>query len=349
MKAAKDLIQVLHNPAADSLPDTAELWLRALGQATLVRQDGREPGRTRVVCTLLHGNELSGVRAVHRWLKEGQPPRCNTLFFIMAVTVALAEPCFSLRQLPGQRDMNRCFLPPYEDEPGRLVQRMLQLMWAETPEAVIDFHNTSGASPAFGVATHEDPAHESLLALFTPHLVITDLRLGALMELSDSRCPVVTIECGGLKDPAADEMAWAGLQKYLLRNDVLQPEPGQHIDLYHHPVRLELQPEAVLAFADQPVLGADLTIPLGLERYNFDLVERGTFIGWLSPHRGTRNLRLHNSVGDNLLKDYFEQHGNGLFTAQRLKLFMITSNPTIAASDCLLYAAPEREHTLLDT
>ncbi len=347
MSLAGTHLHQLENLSADSLPEQPLHWLEQLPGATLIRQSGAGAGPPRVVCTLLHGNELSGVKAVHRWLRSGQTPRFETLFLVLGVRTSLTEPRYKLRQLPGERDLNRCFLPPFEDRPGLLAEQVLALLRAECPESLLDIHNTSGNSPAFGVATHEDPAHEALLSLFASHLVVTDLRLGALMELSDRHCPIVTIECGGLTDPKADEVAWRGLQRYLLQEDVLTPETGLQIDLYHHPVRLELRADCVLAVANQPVLGADLTIPKDLDKYNFGEVEQGLPIGWVASENALRRLKLHNKDGEDQMARYFRCCGNHLVTAQRLKLFMVTTNPTIAASDCLLYAALEREHTRL--
>jgi len=349
MSLAGTHLHQLDYPAADSLPDEPLRWLDQLPGATLIRQRGQQPGPARVICTLLHGNELSGVKALHRWIKSGMTPRFDTLFLVVGVRVSLSEPRYSLRQIPGERDMNRCFLPPFEDRPGLLAEQILAMLRAECPESLLDIHNTSGDSPAFGVATHEDPAHEALLSLFASHLVVTDLRLGAIMELSDRHCPIVTIECGGLTDPKADEVAWMGLQRYLLEEDVLTPRAGLQIDLYHHPVRLELRADCVLAVANQPVLGAHLTIPKDLDRYNFGVVEQGLPIGWVASEQSLQRLKLHNKEGEDMMAHYFRCCGNHLVTAQRLKLFMVTTNPTIAASDCLLYASLEREHTRLNT
>ncbi|WP_036228627.1 M14 family metallopeptidase [Marinobacterium jannaschii] len=349
MSLAGTHLHQLDCPAPDSLPVDPLAWLEELPGATLIRQQGLQSGPPRVVCTLLHGNELSGVKAVHRWLSSAMKPHFDTLFLVVGVKVCLTEPRYTLRQLPDERDMNRCFLPPFEDRPGRLAEQILALLRSQCPESMLDIHNTSGHSPAFGVATHEDPAHEALLSLFAQHLVVTDLRLGAIMEHSDRHCPIVTIECGGLTDPKADDIAWKGLQRYLQQEDVLTPQEGLQIDLYHHPVRLELTPSCVLAVANQPVLGADLTIPKDLDRYNFGEVEQGLPIGWVASERSLERLKLHNKSGEDLMGQYFRCCGNHLVTAQRLKLFMVTTSPTIAASDCLLYASLEREHTRLNT
>ncbi|GGO86746.1 hypothetical protein GCM10011348_38310 [Marinobacterium nitratireducens] len=342
-------LNILHNPDAADIARRPQDFLRQLADPTLIVVDGRDNSRCRAVSTLLHGNEPSGLKAVHGWLRRGERPRYRMLFFISSVAAALTEPLFSHRQLPGERDMNRCFRPPFDDRPGLVAGEILELLERYGPECLIDIHNTSGMNPAFGVATHEDPAHEALVTLFTRRLIITDIRLGALMETSRPDFPAVTIECGGNRDPAADRLAVEGLEKFLSRDEVLQlPATGLHLDLYHHPVRLELDSETRIRFADEPDPDADITVPRHLERYNFGRVGTGTFLFWLGP-QGRARMRLRDASGGDVLSRYFNCIGHCLYAAQPIKLFMVTDNPVIARSDCLLYAAPESGHTMLDS
>ncbi|WP_286236913.1 succinylglutamate desuccinylase/aspartoacylase domain-containing protein [Neptuniibacter halophilus] len=339
----------LINPTVEQLGETPEAFLRLLGEPCMIYVEGEERTRTRGLVTLLHGNEPSGLRALHRWLRQGRRPCCNLLCFIPAVEAALLDSLHKHRVYPGERDMNRCFFPPYEDRPGKVAEEIVDLFEQYQPEAVLDIHNTSGHSPDFAVVTYESEPHEALVSLFCDRLVITDLRLGALMERSSRRCPVVTIECGGAADEAANEVAWQGLQRYLHQPEVLQLEHGKQMDIYRHPVRLELIPGTVVAFAEGYVIGTDLTVPADLDRHNFGTVERGTLIGWLGSEAAERCLRVHNAKGEDVGSRLFEIHGNQLVTAVPLKLFMITTRPDIALSDCLLYAAEEREHEILKT
>lgn len=339
----------LINPAPSELGNSPEEFIRKLSEATMIIVEGTNKHLTRGLVTLLHGNEPSGIRALHKRLKSGVKPLCNLVCFVPSIPAATIEPLFKHRVFPGQRDMNRCFLPPYSDEPGQLAEEILQIFAQYQPECIIDIHNTSGHSPDFGVVTFEDTSHEALVSLFSERLIITDLRLGALMETSTQRCPVVTIECGGAKDPAADVIAEKGLDKYLNQSNVLELEHGHHLDLYRHPVRLELAPDCVIAYSEGYVLGTDLTVPSEVDKFNFGEVERGTLIGWLGNKRGVDCISVKDSQGFDVFDQYFEVKGNQLLTAQPLKLFMITTRPDIAVGDCLLYATAESEHDTLDT
>ncbi|KEA64075.1 hypothetical protein ADIMK_1810 [Marinobacterium lacunae] len=346
---ATDPIRVLEASATSVWGETDAEFLNRLSGAAVILIPGRDRSRTRALCTLLHGNEPSGTRALHRYLREGHIPLVNLLCCVPAVETALHEKLYQHRYLPGERDMNRCFRPPFDDRPGAIAHRILQILAEYRPECLIDIHNTSGAGPAFGVVTYEDHTHEALVSLFTEHLVVNDLKLGALMELSRPECPVVTIECGGAGDPRSDRIAYEGLLRYASGEDVLKLAPGTHLELYHSPIRLELSEGASLTYDTRPVPGVDLTVPPDLERYNFGTAPEGTFIGWLDGSASRQRLSAKNGQGIDRLGEWFKVEDGRLMTALPLKLFMITHRKDIALSDCLFYAAPETEHRSIDS
>ncbi len=340
-------IQFLRNPEPARIPADFLAFLRKLGGPTLIVLDGEERERTRAMATLLHGNEPSGARAIHQWLLGGRRPRTNLLCLVASVHTALHEEAFRHRFMPGQRDQNRCFRPPFDDAPGHIAGHFLELLQQHRPECLLDLHNTSGFGPAFGVVPHEDLAHEAIVSRFCSHLIVTDLRLGSLMEISGSPCPAVTVECGGARDPVADRIAREGLERYLMDEDVMGTLAGERrLDVYHHPVRLELEPGASIAYCDEPLPGMDFTVAPALEHCNFGGAGPDTPIGWLGEG-GTAALRVRNARGEDVLAQYFTARDGRLYPSQKLRLFMVTTNPQIALSDCLLYASPEREHTLL--
>lgn len=336
-------LRVLRDPDPRSIPADCVAFLRDLDGPALIHVTGADPLRTRAIATLLHGNEPSGWRALHRWLRVGERPRTSLLCLVGAVDAALHGEPFTHRHLPGVRDLNRCFREPFPDAPGRLAQQFIEAVRQHEPECLVDIHNTSGRSPAFAVAPREDPAHEALASLFCRHLVITDLALDSLMEISGDPCPAVTVECGGARDTQSDEVAWEGLLRLVGEPDVLAHEPGA-IELYHHPVRLEFEPGTRLAWHESPQPGADLTLRTDLERFNFGTADPAAPLGWLGS-RGLVPLRVRSGSGRDVLADYFCARDGRLHPAQPLRFFMVTSSTEMALADCLLYAATEREHT----
>lgn len=336
-------LHIINRPEPGRVPVTVEEFLEFLDGPTLIRLRGRDSSRCRAIVTLLHGNEPSGLKAAHRLLREGLVPSTDLLLFIVSVHTALTEPRFSYRQLPSERDMNRCFLPPYEGWQGRLAAEINDQLQAAGVEATLDIHNTSGEGPCFAVSVADGPAYRDLASLFTHRLVITDLRLGALMELTRSGHPVITIECGGSGERHSDQIAWTGVQQFAGREQLFGHVSEPEIDLYQHPVRLELTGGASIAYADQPDPTADITLPTHIDHRNFGVVAPDVPLAWLGA-KGLSPLRLRNSAGERDLGEFFEERDNRLFPAQTLKLFMVTTNPRIALSDCLLYAVREQDH-----
>lgn len=344
----KETLNELTNPRPDQIDADPIEWLERLAGPTVIWIDGRESARTRAVVTLLHGNEPSGLLAIHSILRSGEVPLTNLLLVIVSVEAALLEPRFRYRAYPQERDMNRSFNPPHQDSAGRLALAVLNRLKAAQQsadlEAVLDVHNTSGQSPSFAVATVEQRSHEILAAVFTQRLVITELRLGSLMEQSTEECPVVTVECGGAQEPQSHALAEQGLRTFMQRENLFELDHAVDMDLYHDPVRFELEQRLTLAFAEAPVLGVDLTLLDQVDQFNFKLVPAGAQIGWIRDPDVIKHLRVIDARGNNRFDQYFEICGNRLQTKATQKLFMVTTRPDIALSDCLLYSAFETEH-----
>lgn len=333
----------LRNPLATEVGADAESFLRQLGGPSCIFLDGEDTARTRAFVTLLHGNEPSGAMALHRWLKSGQRCAVNVVCIVASVTAALQAPLFSYRMLPGARDLNRCFRPPFEDEQGRLAEEILEILRLHRPEAVIDMHNTSGSGPAFGVCTHADREHDALVSLFTERLIISNLSLGALMDISEHSYPTVTVEVGGRNDAAAHEAAYAGLQRYFTRPRVLAADNGvpPQLEWLRDPIRLELNEGITLAYASEPAPDADVTLLPDVERLNFGSVTPETLLGWVRGDDPRRLFTALDAGGRSAVVRLVRIENGCLYPAQRLKLFMITNNPDIAQTDCLCYAVSD--------
>lgn len=328
----------LRNPLAPDIGDDVEGFLRYLGGPACMFLDGADNARCRAFVTLLHGNEPSGARALFRWLKSGQQPAINTVCIVASVEAALAPPLFSHRMLPGTRDLNRCFRPPFGDPQGLLAEEILELLALHRPEAVVDMHNTSGSGPAFAVCTHKDRQHDALAALFTRRMIVTGLDLGALMEISEHGYPTVTIEVGGRLDTEADQLAYEGLCHYLLRPRVLaRDDRDLGLELLQDPIRLELNPGVTLTCGERPAPGFDVTLRPDIEQLNFGTVAARTPLGWVDGE--LRQLFWARDAGGRCaVARLLRQEGGRLYPAVPLKVFMITSNAAIASSDCLFYA-----------
>ncbi len=332
-------IRYWENPDQAEIADSVSNFLEQLDGPTWIYLQGQDSTRCRVVTTLLHGNEPSGLHALHQWLSSDHQPAVDLYCFVGSVDAARAAPGFHYRQLPGARDLNRCFRPPFNDEQGQIAADLLHRICGVRPEAVIDVHNTSGAGPSFAVACDNRPAHKSVSMLFTPRLIITDIRLGALMEIEED-FPVTTIECGGAHDPRAHALAWDGFKQFALRKQLFNSEvESGEMDIYRHPMRVELFAGCAISFAAAADPAADLTLHTDIEGFNFGAVPAGTALGWLGE-QGLSCLVVRDSHGSDHTLRFFADEEGVLVTRQSLKFFMITKDINIAKADCLFYLVP---------
>jgi len=333
-----NVLDYLDNPSPRTLGRSPLEWLDRMDKPTIVRVAGRDRSRTRAMATLLHGNEPSGLFALHRWLLEQHTPEVNMLFLLGGVYPAKIPPRLSMRQLPGGRDLNRCFKEPFEGQEGRIAEAILAELHNAEPECLLDVHNTSGTGPAFAVTITNDAAHQALASLFTERLIMTDLRLGALMEYSEQEVPTVTIECGGSQDEHAHQLAYEGLVRYTSGGDVLSLEKAEwDVVVLRNPIRVELAPQATIEYRLQPSGRADITLPPDIEHRNFGTVSPDEPLGWV----GERGLGVLTAIGHNRsenVEKVLRVKDGQIYPAQAIKTFMITTNPLIAKSDCLFYA-----------
>ncbi len=333
-------VRFLRNPLATEVGASVEDFLQFLGGPASIFLDGVDTSRTRALVTLLHGNEPSGLMALFRWLKSGRQPAVNCVCLVGAVEAASRAPLFTHRMLPGARDLNRCFKPPFDGAEGLLAEEILEILRVHHPEAVVDMHNTSGSGPAFGVCTHLDREHDALVALFTERMIVTRLNLGALMEISEHSYPTVTVEVGGRLDDSAHDLAWSGLCRYFESERVLAGDaPVWDLEVLCDPVRLHLNPGVPLAYGEAPDPVAAVTLRQDLEHFNFAKVGPEEHLGWV--HGELRSLFWAQDAGGRCVLSRLLRIEEGrLYPATRMTLFMITTNATIARNDCLFYTAP---------
>ena len=349
MTEADRLLHTLDAPDDPGFwPEAPEAFLRLLaaeGAAAWIRQPGRDRARTRVVATLLHGNEPSGTRAVHAWRRSGSEPAVDTIFFLGSLAAALEPPGFAHRTLHGHRDLNRCFLPPFEGREGELAREVLGRIRDLAPEALVDVHNTTGHTPPYGVGPRTDPERLALASLFADRYVESDLRLGALVEAVADELPAVVVECGMTGEPEPDRVALAGLGRFL-EAERLAPGPDEkaRIDamaVVGSPVRVCLQPGLALRYADAAVPGADLTVDAAIDRHNFETVVPGTPVGWM-PEGGEWPFVATRADGAEVSEELFRLRGGVLEARRSFVPIMMTTDPEIAVQDCIFYAAQPR-------
>jgi hypothetical protein len=338
MQATPPSFRDWHAPSPDEVGEDIVTFVKQLGQPTWITIPGEDESRSRAIVTLLHGNEPSGLKAVHNILRHQVRPATNLGILIASVNAALHEPLFSHRFIPGEKDLNRCFSPPYRTDQEKLAGAILDRLAEFAPEAIIDTHNTSGHSDPFAVAAIDDAATHQLAQMFTRRLVVLDLELGTLTEQYGRVGPVVTVEFGGFMDPRADEMAIETMANFVTRHQLFDVESLPMMTL-RHPHRLEIKDTAELRYSSSVEEEADLTIFNTIDQLNFSRVEKGTSLGW-TGRNGLSGVTCISADGEDLLQDYFIEENGFLVTNQPITLFMATTDPYIAKKDCLLYLTP---------
>lgn len=316
-------------------------FVAGLHGPTIVHVAGHDRSRSRVVAGTLHGNEPSGLRAIHRVLADAIRPAVDTWFFLGAIEAARAAPGFAHRMLPGRRDLNRCFRAPFDGVDGRIAARALELLRGTSPELVIDLHNNTGHNPAYGVGVALDGPHLALASAFAGTYVHSTLSLGTFTEAFADLAPAVAIECGRAGDLAADATAHAGLLRVLQAPSLATLPVADPLAILVDPVRVQLVAGASLAYADAPVPGVDVTLVPDIDRHNFQGLAPEAALGWLAPGRPWPLVAIEVGGGDRsraLLHD-----DAGVLRARTgFVPMMATTDVAAAQSDCLFYAASRR-------
>jgi hypothetical protein len=304
-----------------------------------IRVRGRDRDRLRVVSGLLHGNEPSGLRAIYEALRRRLVPATDVLFFVGAVEAARHERLLAHRMIPGRRDLNRCFRPPFEGKDGQMAEEALSCMRSRDLEAVVDLHNNTGHNPAYGVGLSARGRRLGVTRHFARRFVASEIELGALHQAFSPRIPAVVIECGRAGDPVADALATSGLAGFLAEDRLASVRPSE-FQILTAPVRVVLRRDLDLRFDDVPN-DADLTMALDVDRHNFQELPPGARIGWIRRGAALPIVATTESWED-VTAQLFEVHGTELLTRVPVIPIMMTTNPTVAVSDCLFYAVQRR-------
>ena len=327
----------------ERIPPTAEEFLDLLAVPTLISAKGHDTSRTRIVSTLLHGNEPSGLRAIRSWLATGRIPATNTLLFIAAVRTARLAPGFAYRFLPGRIDLNRCWFPPHTGCAGEFAGEVLRLFNQPLPESLVDLHNNTGHNPPYGVSPRVGPEERNLVAYFADRVVHSPLRLGTLVEATQDDFPSVTIECGRSGDPIADATALAGLERYLddHRAEHLGANPPS-MEVLTNPLRVTVRDGVDLAFGEGPVVDAEFTVARDIDRHNFERLGPGVPIGWLAAGAGWP-IEVVGPDGRDVSQELFTLREAALETRRAITPIMMTTNRRNALDDCLFYVVDPAE------
>tara|TARA_R110000744_G_scaffold98144_4_gene189630 strand:- start:7529 stop:8605 length:1077 start_codon:yes stop_codon:yes gene_type:complete len=342
-------ITYLVDPCSRTLHADYQQFLLSLIGLTVIDISGDNFNEWRVISTLLHGDEPSGLIAIHRWLttENALPrPKTNIRIIISSVEAATYQHLFRHRYLPGGIDLNRCFndkcIRSGEYAKNKHIDGYIQranliasAIREVNPNAIVDLHNTSGNGPAFAVSTLITPNVLSITSYFCNTLILSDIHLGALMELNFS-CPVVTIECGGSRDVQAHDVAYNGIKQFAQCDGHCALPQDKAVQILYKPLRLVIKPARKLSFSEHDESYTGVTLRKNIEQFNYGGCCDGLLLGWLDDH-GLENLEMLNDQGVNVIEKYFKMVDNKLVCATNLKIFMASNQSNIARSNCLFH------------
>ncbi|MGB1199711.1 MAG: hypothetical protein ACPG46_11735 [Thalassotalea sp.] len=331
-------VTYLTDPNEITLKADYQQFLLSLSGPTIIDITGKNKSKCRVITTLLHGNEPSGLIALHRWLTCGSRlpvPETNIRIIICSVEAACRSPLLTHRYYPDGLDINRCFNSNKTTEYYQRANLLKNAIANVNPECVIDLHNTPGSGPAFAVSTIITPEVLSLTSLFCDTIILSGLKIGALME-TNFHCPMVTIECGSSTDEQAHETAFQGISQLSECPCIYHYNQKTPVEIISKPIRLQLKSNIELSYSEHDEGYEGVTLKAAIEQFNFGHARKDQMLGWVDE-QGLSNLTLLNDVDEDVLSDYFALRDNQLVCTTNIKIFMATANKKAAQEDCLFY------------
>ncbi len=342
MKIQSNIFKVIEEPELNLCRMTALQWLQKYQQPICIVLHGEDTSQTRVISTLLHGNEPSGFDAMIHWLRKGQKPAVNIVCFISAIQAALREPYFNYRTAESNIDLNRVFNNQSDSAEGKIAAEIIKILKQVQPQCLVDIHNTSGSSPAYAVITKESKANKQIASLFVNECIVFDIKLDTLVETVAMHYPSVVIECGGADDPDSRLRAEQGIEQYFMAPD-LSLLNAQGLVVRKDPIRVELKKDRTLGYGDSLLPGCDIVLPFDADKFNSEIVMQDEMIAWVKSD-SVDMLDFVNMPDTLNINEYFYILQNRLLAKKKLRLYMVTTNFEVAISDCLFYLIPSDEY-----
>jgi hypothetical protein len=338
--------QPTHRWFPDGLPDhlldaDERTLLRALGCPTLIRVPGAGTEPPRAISTLLHGDESTGLQAVHHVLRRRRSYPFDLYVVIGNVQAALATPGFAFRHLDDQEDMNRIWgLNDPTTAQRQAADAILARLIAAAPESLADLHNNTGDNPFYAIVTQDRAEVYNLATLFTTTLLRWDLLVNTLMEALHGTCPSIAVECGLPGRPESFAFALDGVRRYLgappLRTDAIVRDHDRLGELR----KVTVAPGVRFRFGGDLDDELDLVLAADGDVHNFDEVPAGHVLGRVRPGSPVP-VRVHDRAGRDLTDDYLAVIDDELVLTERSTPVMMTRTVAAARQDCLFYLASE--------
>ena len=326
------LNEMNHIPDA-FLEAKAENLYEVLKAPTLFHLEGINP-QPLFICTLLHGDETTGLYAIQRLLKKYRKeplPRAISLFI---GNIAAARE--NLRSLDTQDDYNRIWPGSHHsDSPEKdMMQIVTNIMQKKKPFASIDIHNNTGKNPHYGCINILNPHGLVLASAFSNIAVYFTDPKGVQSSAFADFCPSVVLECGQASDRSGEDHALSYIEN-ILEMDSLSAGDSDNLMLYHTVARVTVPKTVSIGDSTK-----DICLNPQLEEKNFHQIQPGT--EFASVNSAKDKLIIVNSEShEDITDEYMEIRDNRILFKKPITLAMYTTNERAIRQDCACYLMEE--------
>jgi succinylglutamate desuccinylase len=324
------------NHIPDALLDAnADELCDILKAPTLFHLDGIKP-QPLFICTLLHGNETTGLYAVQRLLKkyQGRPlPRALSLFI---GNIAAAKE--NQRHLHEQDDYNRIWPGTHHSDSAEkdMMRTVTHIMQKKKPFASIDIHNNTGKNPHYACVNILNPHGLALAAKFSNIAVYFTNPKGVQSAAFSDFCPATVLECGQSSEKAGEDHALQYLETILAMDEF--DSENLNLKLYHTIARVTIPKYVTLGSSND--VSCDLCLNAALEDKNFHQLEPGTVFATINSTKDSLIL-VSSESDEDITDEYTERINNELVIKKPVTLSMFTTSEDAIRQDCVCYLMEE--------
>lgn len=303
---------------------------QVLAKPSLIHLKGKNP-QPLFICTLLHGNETTGLYAIQQLLGEYAAKELPRSLSIFIGNIKAAEA--GVRRLDEQVDYNRVWPGTHQHylAEAHMMKQITEIMEQKQVWASIDLHNNTGKNPHYACINKLDKEFLVLADLFSKTLVYFTTPVGVQSAAFAKICPSVTLECGLSGDSSGIDHVHQYLQRVLELEDLNQPLEA-NLNLFHTVARVKIPEGYSFGFED------DATINLlpEIENYNFRELEKGTAIARVEPD-SSAFLQAFDDDEREVGRDFFEYENDKILIKKPIMPAMLTMNTQVIRQDCLCY------------
>jgi succinylglutamate desuccinylase len=327
------MLNEMHHIPDDFLNAKAEDLLDILKAPTLFHLEGVNP-QPLFICTLLHGDETTGLYAIQRLLKKYRDkplPRAISLFI---GNIAAARE--NQRRLDNQDDYNRIWPGSYHSDSAEkdMMQNVTRIMRKKKPFASIDIHNNTGKNPHYGCINILNPHGLILASAFSDIAVYFTDPKGVQSSAFSDFCPSVVLECGQAGDRSGEDHALSYIEN-ILQMDSLSSGDSNNLMLYHTIARVTVPKTVSIGDSTK-----DICLNPLLEEKNFHQILPGTEFASINSTKDPLII-VNSESHEDITGEYMELKDNRILFKKPITLSMFTTNERAIRQDCVCYLMEE--------